>query len=50
MARHFWGYDTSVVDAGYSDGNGYAPTHHLNYWLRERIIARDPRVMGWIGE
>jgi hypothetical protein len=48
MAKRFWGYPTHPEDAGWSVGKGYAPTRHLEEWLRIEIEKRNPKVMQWL--
>ena len=50
MAKAFWGYPFHPYEAGYSVGNGYAPSRHLATWLNEQIKETNPRVMSWLGE
>jgi len=47
MAKSFFGYPYSPKRAGYSVGKGYAPTWHMQSWLRTKIVERDPRVLKW---
>lgn len=48
MAGVFWGYPCHPYEAGYSTGNGYAPSRHLEAWLGEQIRDKNPRVMRWL--
>ena len=47
MAKNFWGYDVHPYTAGYSVGKGYAPSRHLEQWLKEKLKEGDPKVMKW---
>ena len=48
MAKRWWGYDTKPRAAGWSIGEGYAPTRHLSKWLEQQIGARNPKVIKWL--
>jgi len=49
MAKAFWGYDFHPYEAGYSVGTGYAPTRHLESWLREQRKSKNIRILRWLG-
>ena len=48
MAKRMWGYTIHPECAGWSIGKGYAPTRHLENWLKNKIHEQDPKVMVWI--
>jgi hypothetical protein len=50
MAKTFWGYPAHPYEAGYSVGNGYAPSRHLSEWLSGQIKENNPRILSWVGE
>jgi hypothetical protein len=48
LAKLWWGYDFSPRAGGYSVGKGYAPTRHLEKWLKNEIRVGNPTITEWI--
>lgn len=48
MAKLFWGYPYTPIQAGFTVGNGYAPSRHLSDWLEKKINEKDEKVIKWI--
>jgi len=47
MAKSFFGYNFHPYEVGFSVGRGYAPSRHLEAWLKTQIEESNPKVLKW---
>jgi hypothetical protein len=47
MAKSFFGYDFHPYEVGFSVGKGYAPSTHLEKWLKTQIEEGNPKILKW---
>ena len=50
MAKSFFGYNFHPYEVGFSVGRGYAPSRHLEHWLKEQLEEGNPKILKWFKE